>query len=344
MNRRDFLSVATALGACALAPSKKAVAGGLEPKRSGKILILVELKGGNDGLNTVIPFADPAYAALRPMIGVRRDHVLQIDERSGLHPSMQPLMPIWRDGHLAIVQGVGYPQQNLSHFRSMEIWDTASHANHYLREGWLVRAFSAETAPTGFAMSVGSAEAGPFSGGGFLAPSRVQKRTLRSMVPGDPFGMSVSTAMEPLASNQVVSVIRLTLNGFDTHQNQPNQHARLLGELSNGLAAMRSALIELGRWNDTLVMTYAEFGRRPRENESNGTEHGTAAPHFVMGGRVNGGLYGAAPALTRLDGNGNLPMNVDFRQLYATVLRSWWGMNADAILGGKFQTLPLLRA
>jgi uncharacterized protein (DUF1501 family) len=138
--------------------------------------------------------------------------------------------------------------------------------------------------------------------------------------------------------------MRLTLGGFDTHQNQPAQHARLLRQLSEGLMAMRAALIEFGRWNDTLVMTCAEFGRCARENESNGTDHGTAAPHFVMGGRVNGGLHGGAPLLKQLDGNGNLPMNVDFRQMYATILGRWWGMDAAPILGARFETLPLLRA
>jgi uncharacterized protein (DUF1501 family) len=141
-----------------------------------------------------------------------------------------------------------------------------------------------------------------------------------------------------------VAVIRLTLNGFDTHQNQPGQHAALLGQLAEGLAAMRAALTELGRWDSTLVMTYAEFGRRARENESNGTDHGTSAPHFVMGGRVRGGRYGAPPELTRLDGNGNLPVGVDFRRLYATVLGPWWGLDANAVLRGRFEPMPILRA
>src|SRR6202042_1186497 len=109
----------------------------------GRTLILVELKGGNDGLNTVVPFADPAYRLLRPTIGIERERVLQLDERTGLHPSLEPLMPLWRDGQLAIVQGVGYAQPNLSHFRSMEIWNTASRSDQYRRDGWLARALSA---------------------------------------------------------------------------------------------------------------------------------------------------------------------------------------------------------
>ena len=311
MNRRDFLAAATALGACALAPPTLAMARQSDLEHHGKLLILVELNGGNDGLNTVIPFADPDYLALRPGIGIRRDLVLQLDERTGLHPSMQPLLPVWRDGQLAIVQGVGYPGHNRSHFRSMEIWDTASHADQYLRDSWLTRAFGAQ--------------ADSISGGAL------------------PFAAAVKTVMQALAAGQAVSVIRFTLSGFDTHHNQPVQHARLLKQLSEGLVAIRAALIQLGRWNDALVMTCAEFGRCARENESRGTDHGTAAPHFVMGGRVNGGLLGAAPLLKELDANGNLPMNVDFRQIYATVLGRWWGMDAGPILGARFETLPLLR-
>jgi uncharacterized protein (DUF1501 family) len=399
-----------AAGAFALAPSVFAAAtqaqGDTRTAGYGNVLILVELKGGNDGLNTVIPFADPAYAALRPKIGIRREQVLQLDDRTGLHPAMQPLMPIWSGRQLAIVQGVGYPQPNLSHFRSIEIWDTGSRSDQYLHDGWLTRAFRVQPVPAGFAADavvIGSAEMGPLANGAravalvnpahpthpaqfekqarLATPVSLKERSpaiasildaendivkaadrlrprdgqfaLKTQFPGGAFGTSIKTAMQALAptdtlagvpqAGQGVAVIRLTLNGFDTHQNQPGQQAALLTQLSEGFVAMRSALIELGRWNETLVMTYAEFGRQPRENQRNGTDHGTVAPHFVMGGRVNGGLHGVAPELARLDGNGNLPVGVDFRQLYATVLGPWWGMDAAAILGQRFETLQLLR-
>jgi uncharacterized protein (DUF1501 family) len=176
---------------------------------------------------------------------------------------------------------------------------------------------------------------------------------LKTAFPAGAFGASIKTAMQVLAAGdtlqgrplngQGVAVIRLTLNGFDTHQNQPGQQAALLKQLAEGFASMKSALVELGRWDNTLVMTYAEFGRRPRENQSNGTDHGTVAPHFVMGGRVRGGLYGAPPVLTQLDGGGNLPVGVDFRQLYATVLGPWWGLDATTVLQQRFEPVPLLR-
>jgi uncharacterized protein (DUF1501 family) len=137
--------------------------------------------------------------------------------------------------------------------------------------------------------------------------------------------------------------VRVSLNGFDTHQNQPQVHASLLGQLAEGLVALRAALVELKRWDSTLVMTYAEFGRRPQENGSNGTDHGTANVHFALGGRVKGGFVGAAPPLDRLDG-GNLVHTVDFRSLYATALERWWGVSSSGLLGGRFPTLELLKA
>ncbi|WP_116140348.1 DUF1501 domain-containing protein [Trinickia diaoshuihuensis] len=410
MLRRRFLRSMTAAAAVGLSmPIRRALAQSAStlapaPPRAGayrNLLILVELKGGNDGLNTVVPYDDPNYRLLRKHIGIDRERVIALDERTGLHPALEPLMPLWRDGHLAIVQGVSYAQPNLSHFRSIEIWNTASRADEYLNDGWLTRAFAEAPVPAGFAadaLVIGSAEMGPFDGGAravalvnpaqFAQASRLVRAValrernaqlahildvendivhaalrltphpgqfvLKTAFPAGAFGASVKTAMQALASaetprgqpiaGQGVAAIRLTLNGFDTHQNQLGQHAALLAQLAQGLAAMRSSLIELGRWDDTLIMTYAEFGRRPHENESNGTDHGTVAPHFVAGGRVRGGLYGAAPDLARLDGNGNLPVGVDFRRMYATVLGPWWGLDASRVLRGRFDPLPLLRS
>jgi uncharacterized protein (DUF1501 family) len=140
-----------------------------------------------------------------------------------------------------------------------------------------------------------------------------------------------------------VAAVRLTLNGFDTHQNQAGLHANLLRQLAEGLVALRSALAELGRWDSTLVVTYAEFGRRAQENGSSGTDHGTANVHFALGGRVKGGFLGAAPRLDRLE-DGNLVHAVEFRSVYATVLERWWGVPSNGVLGGRFPTLDLVRS
>lgn len=413
MKRRDFLAAAaamTAAGATWLPEAAWAQGTGIpatglpaQPRASGyeNLLILVELKGGNDGLNTVVPYADPLYASYRPTIGVRRGDVIQLDEHTALHPALAPLMPMWRAHELAIVQGVSYAQPNLSHFRSIEIWDTASRSDQYLREGWLTRAFANAPVPKGFAadgLVLGSAEMGPLANGAraialvnpaqfarasrLVTPVALKERNpalahildvendivhaadqlrprpgqyvLKTAFPNGAFGASIKTAMQALASGdtvqgapvagQGVAVIRLTLNGFDTHQNQPERHADLLRQFAAAMVAMRSALGEMGRWDRTMIVTYAEFGRRVRENQSRGTDHGTACAHFVAGGRVAGGLYGEAPQLARLDGNGNLPVAVDFRQIYATVLGDWWGLDATAVLQQRFEPLPLLRA
>ena len=385
MKRRDFLKT-SAVAACAVLAPQFALAQAAGGYRN--LLLLVELKGGNDGLNTVVPYADPSYYALRPRIAIRRDDVLPLDARTGLHPSLAPLVPLWKARELAIVQGVGYANPNLSHFRSIEVWETASKSEEYLSDGWLARAFAAHPVPRSFAADgviVGSNDLGPLAGTGaravalanteqFLrqaklaqpmqvaqgnralahllkvesdvaqAASGLQGRhAFRTEFPQGPFGQAVRSAAQVVASNAGVAAVRLSLDGFDTHQNQPAPHASLLRQLAEGLAALRSALVELERWDSSLVLTYAEFGRRAQENGSNGTDHGTANVHFALGGRVKGGILGAAPRLDRLE-NGNLVHAVEFRSLYATVLERWWGVPSSGVLGGRFPALDLLKA
>lgn len=400
MNRRTFLRTgAASLGIAAMRPGL-AVAASRAPDYA-RLLILIELKGGNDGLNTVIPYASPRYAQLRPTIGIARGDIIALDGQTGLHPAMQALMPLWQQHELAIVQGVSYPSPNLSHFRSIQIWNTASASDQYLDSGWLSRSFLKNPVPQGFASDavvIGSAEMGPLANGAHaialidpqkflrdahlvhgapalggnpelahvleveqeiqraadrLRPTHGQAMLHTAFPPGR-FGHLVKTAMQIVADSETradqrvpgkgVAAIRLTLNGFDTHHDQPGQHQNLLRQFSQGMAAMRASLIEMNRWNSTLVMTYSEFGRRAGENASRGTDHGTVAPHFIAGGAVRGGLYGVPPALDRLDGNGNLPVGVDFRSVYATVLERWWGIDSRPVLAGRFPTLPVLHA
>ncbi|HTE16610.1 MAG TPA: DUF1501 domain-containing protein [Burkholderiales bacterium] len=385
MNRRDFLQATAAAGVLSWLPASANAAANYQ-----KTLILVELKGGNDGLNTVIPYADAQYAALRPRLAIPRDQVLQLDASTGLHPSLAALIPLWQAGEMAVVRGVGYPSANLSHFRSIEIWDTASKSSEYLQEGWLARSFAQWPVPRTFAADavvVGSPELGPFAGGvgsgvriialtnteQFLQQAKLAvpaaqahnaslnhilqveqdivqaaaglntNHAFRTVFPQTGFGNAIRTAAQVVASRSGVAALKVSLNGFDTHSGQLGTHARLLKDLAEGLAALKAAIIELGRWDNTLVATYAEFGRRPRENNSAGTDHGTANSHFVLGGRVKGGLYGQAPALHRLDGNGNLPFAVDFRDIYATVLERWWDINANVALRGRYTPLDFVK-
>ena len=380
--RRDFLKLA------ALAPfaGARAFAAAMAQPPSRKLLILVELRGGNDGLNTVIPFDDPRYSALRPRIGIPREQVVQLTPSTGLHPSLEKLKARWDAGELAIVQGVGYAKPNLSHFRSIEIWDTASKSDEYLDEGWLARAFARSPSPPSFAADgvvVGAGSMGPMSGRNarfialanpaqFLRNARLARgegetpnaalahilrverdvrasaekiaagRTFATPFPAAAFGNAVNTAAQLATNENGIAVVRLSLGSFDTHANQQGTHANLLRQLAEGLDALRAALVEANRWDSSVIATYAEFGRRPRENQSGGTDHGTASAHFVLGGAVKGGLYGASPALDRLDGEGNLAHAVDFRGYYATFLERWWGIDSKAVLGGRFDILPIL--
>ncbi len=399
MDRRHFLRMGLTAATVPLLGSTQGVSWAAAPGDAASaanaaggayrnLLILVELKGANDGLNTVIPFNNPLYSKLRPRLAIARDQVLPLSENEALHPSLKPLMALWQEQQLAVVQGIGYPQANLSHFRSIEIWDTASKSDEYLEAGWLARVFAAMPPPRQFAADgvvVGSNDMGPLSGPNvrtialadtrqFLQQARLaqggadaRNAALRHILavegeimhaasklnsnyafktefPKNAFGNQVRTAAQLAASNAGMAVIRLTLSGFDTHANQLGTQANLLRDFAEGMVALKAAMLELNRWDSTTVMTYAEFGRRPRENQSGGTDHGTANSHFLMGGRVRGGLYGQAPQLDRLDGNGNLSHAVDFRSLYATIIDRAWGGNSAAVLGGRFESLDLLKA
>lgn len=340
-----------------------------------RVLLLVELKGGNDGLNTVIPYADPHYRRLRPGIGLAREKVLQLDERLGLHDRLEPLMESWKARDLAIVQGVGYPNPNRSHFRSIEIWDTASSSTQTLSEGWVARALEHATLPKGVGVDsividnnslpvmgpdlrtivmqdaenfLRQAQAmkddRPIDDGGnpalhhLLAVRReinaaaagLHEKLRAASAPAQeygqdgPLGRQLDLATRIITAQVPVVAVKIALGGFDTHANQAPTHDRLLGLLAHGLATFRRNMIAAGRWDDVLVLTYSEFGRRAKENASGGTDHGTAAPHFVMGGKVAGGLHGAYPSLTDLQ-DGDLRYAVDFRDVYSTIARGCWG-------------------
>ena len=345
----------------------------------GRILLLIELKGGNDGLNTVIPYADPKYRELRPDIGVARDHTIQLDEKVGLHNKLEPLMESWKAGDLAIVQGVGYPYPNRSHFRSIEIWDTASASNQTLSEGWIAQAFKGTPLPKGVGVDsiVVDTNALPSTGPelrtivmqdaeNFLRQPHLHTDASGKKDSGNPalrhllavrqeingaakgladklrdaaapkeaysqevlLGRQLDLATRVITAQVPVVAIKAALGGFDTHANQVQPHERLLGFLAANLATLRRNLIAANLWNDVLVMTYSEFGRRARQNASGGTDHGTAAPLFVMGGGVKGGLHGAYPSLSDLT-DGDLKHTVDFRSVFATVAQGCWQQQRD---------------
>jgi uncharacterized protein (DUF1501 family) len=389
--------------------------------KDNTILVVLQLAGGNDGLNTVVPFADDAYHQARPKLALSPDKVLKLDSYVGLNSKLTGLKALHDDGHLAIVQGVGYPNPNRSHFRSTEIWQTASDANQFANEGWLGRYFDncckgadptagvsigaqspqafATNSPIGVTFSrpeqfrwrpsagddgkplsteeifyrqlIGSAEESAPSEGNSIAalPGKTQTNTstedflrrtaLNAQISSDkilaiarkyktnmPYpptelGTSLNLIARMIGGGLPTRVYYASLGGFDTHAGQINSHERLMGVLNDAVAAFVGDLKQQANFDRVLLMTFSEFGRRVAENANNGTDHGAAAPMFVIGGGVKPGLLGKHPTLTELD-NGDLKFNTDFRSVYASVLEGWLRAPSQLVLGKKFSTLPIV--
>jgi uncharacterized protein (DUF1501 family) len=381
VDRRTLLkSSLSAAALSAFGAGSASVAFGSAPAGANyrNLLVLIELKGGNDGLNTIVPFTSSTYYALRPKLAIARDAVLPLSDNAGFHPALAPLVPMWKSSEVAILQGVGYPAPNLSHFRSIEIWDTASTSSQTLSEGWISQAFEGVARPAGAGVDgiVVDTNSLPMVGPAlrtvvmqdaenFLRQAQAMKDSarpdggnpalrhildvrhevnaaaagLRDKLRDSPapafayaeeggFGRQLDLATRLLTAQVPVVAIKVALGGFDTHANQLPTQERLLGLLAGGLATLRKNLIAAGRWNDVVVMTYSEFGRRARQNASGGTDHGTSSPQFIMGGQVKGGLHGAYPSLADLQ-DGDLKHTVDFRSVFAAVARGCWGLQRD---------------
>lgn len=347
-----------------------------------KILVLVELQGGNDGLNTVVPYLDDRYKQLRPRLALPGDRVIPLGTGElALHPALRPLMSDWDSEELAIILGVGYPSPNRSHFRSIAIWESGSDSEEVRESGWIARALSGRSRPHDQAadgLIVGGGDAGPLLGPGMtnisianpddfarraraLPPAKgasprkalshlldvrqdlikaaaaIEKKRESAPKLGVDFprtriGKQCQVASELIAAGVSCSVLKLHLGGFDTHTNQLPNHARLMGELAAALASFRRAMKKSDNWERVLLMTYSEFGRRAAENGSGGTDHGTAAPQFMMGGRVRGGLHGVQPDLGNLVKK-DLVFTTDYRRIYSAVSRQWWDLPGVELTG-----------
>ncbi len=394
LTRRHLLRAAVGVGGTLLLPSGCAIVPGPPGKSSGgkpETLLLVEFQGGNDGLNTVAPIRDPLYRRLRPSLALTDADALPVGQDLALHPALKPAMALWDAGDLALLLGVGYPQPDRSHFRSIDIWDTASDADRVLTTGWVTRALHAHPRPRAAdAFVLGRPHLGPVSGAGIKAvslsnpsafakaatavtapaPQRhnpildqisavqgtlraagedIQSRlrgissSLTADFPRTGIGGQFADALRLLVAGVEAPVIKLSLGSFDTHIDQAPQHARLLGDFASALAAFRRAAQTSGQWDRVILLTYSEFGRRPAENASRGTDHGTAAPLFLAGGAVRGGLIGTQPALDRLQ-NDDLVHTMDFRQVYAAVLHTLWGIGPESVFGKPIPPIGPLTA
>jgi uncharacterized protein (DUF1501 family) len=365
-----------------------------------RVLVVVYFQGGNDGLNTVVPFGMPAYYKYRPTLAVTQNDVLRINDTVGLNPQLKPFKDMYDKGQVAIVQGVGYPNPDYSHFRSTEIWETAA-PDKYTSTGWLGRYLDGANMPSEnlfnavaiadvlpevlVADRVDVAAIAQLNGYGlisdrnktlgrdefhaFVADNNVPFRSpylaqvasiedhaqrgaeeLPKLVAGykpaatypeTPIGRSLALAAQVVGSKLGTRVLYVQLGSFDTHTTQKATQDRLLADFANGISAFYADLAAHGDDKRVLTMTFSDFGRRVAENGSRGTDHGSAAPVFVVGGGVKGGLYGEHPSLDALDA-GNMRFTTDFRSVYATVLEKWLQRPSSAIVGAGFAPLPLL--
>jgi uncharacterized protein (DUF1501 family) len=362
------------------------------------VLVVVQMAGGNDGLNTVVPWSDDAYHRARPAIGIAANQVLKLDGRIGFNPALKGLHELYRQGRVALVQGVGYPNPNRSHFEATQIWETAS-PDRPQQYGWLGRyldkRFSSGVKPTSLfeAVSLGDmlpaalvashvevpaigalgafgyntgrdlaskqsagvlydgAKAGqsPYLAliaatardayhGGEVLRAQTASFTNKATYATNGFAQQLALAAKLIGSTAGSKIVFVSIGSFDTHAGQRGQQDRLLGYLGDGLLSFYTDLAAHGLDGKVLTLTFSEFGRRVTQNASNGTDHGTAMPVFLVGGGVKGGIYGEHPSLTNLD-QGDLAFATDFRSVYATVIQRWLGRDPSEIIGGAYPML-----
>jgi uncharacterized protein (DUF1501 family) len=393
--------------------------------KDGTILVVLQMAGGNDGINTVVPYSSDYYRKARPRIGLPGDKILKLTDDIGFHPAMTGFKSLYDSGNLSVVQGVGYPNPNRSHFRSTEIWQTASDSDKYSTTGWIGRYFDNDCAgadpavgiaieqqmpqsffaqkPKGVCITnpenyrfmpgdhprpgqpdmveasyeklndIDTAPGDDNSGGsiGMLPGAKpmtggrvidfiertaldaqmssdeirtVASRTqTTSTYPGSQLGTSLKLVAKLIGGGLPTRIYYVSQGGYDTHTNQIATQQRLLADLGDSMKAFVDDLKAQGNMQRVLVMTFSEFGRRVGENANGGTDHGAAAPLFIVGNHVNAGLLGAYPSLAPQDlFEGDIKYNVDFRSVYAAVLENWLKTKSAPILGRQFTPLPVV--
>jgi uncharacterized protein (DUF1501 family) len=417
LKRRDFLQAGLVFGAGAagLAAGYAAVpdafaravyAAKTNGVENDRVLVMIQLAGGNDGLRTVIPLQDPTLHDLRPRLAdASVGQALPLNGAFGLNQRLTGVKSLWDQGKLAIVQGVGYPNPTFSHFESIRVWETADPSRRQV-EGWLGRTLAKAYDSFGHPLTGCACGTTNVPGAlrdlqatltvidrqktvGFSGGSEVEA-AVGALYKGTPgiygalFDTAMATARESIASlktaaesyqpkatysddqklvysskNQLAAALQLaaelivtgtgvkllhvTLGGFDTHNTEPNRHDDLMAYLDSAVSAFYQDLSAHGVADRVLMATWSEFGRRPRENASGGTDHGAAAPLLLLGDPVKGGVYGEPSSLTELDPTGNLKYTVDFRSVYQEILGGHLGADPGEILGAGFEKLGLIK-
>jgi len=382
MKRRDFvITLASSTLLAIFNSSGKAISA----NKNQKTLLVIELAGGNDGLNTFIPYQNPNYLQLRPTLGIKDG--LPVTSTVALHPFLKDLKPILESNRLAVIQNVSYPHPNLSHFRSKDIWQSA-HTEGSTHTGWIARYLESVNAKAADAIFLG--EEYPLALAGdkdsrylqlspklavqnkgklgeaiqslysFPQTNTMAEEVRRTVLESEaaikelskdlnqrianhgyattPLGKQFALLGRLLEANP--KVLYITINGWDTHTKQQKTQQRLLEQLGLGLSALDRDIKARGIENNVLIMVQSEFGRRPAENGTGGTDHGTAGPVMILG-NVKAGFYGDDPSLDSLVNN-NLPVKVDFRSIYAEILQKWENVNPKIVLGQNFSKIGFL--
>jgi uncharacterized protein (DUF1501 family) len=416
VSRRDFVKAGLVFGAGAagLAAGYAAVpdvftravyAAKKDGVSNDKVLVMVQLAGGNDGLQTVIPLQDPTYRDLRPRLSKAADSALPLDGKFGLNQHLKGIKSLYDQGKVAVVQGVGYPDPSQSHFDSIRVWETGDPSRRQV-DGWLGRTIAKNYDSAGHPL-VGCACGATDVPGAlrdlqatltvingqqtfkFMAGDEMERAAgaLYTSTPGiygALFDTAVATARDTVAQlrtsaakyvpkakysddvrlvysskNQLATALQLaaelivtgsgakilhvTLGGFDTHYTQEARQESLLSYVDAAVSAFYADVAAYGMADRVMVATWSEFGRRPRENASAGTDHGTASPVFLIGDPVKGGMFGEAPRLDALDRQGNPKYSVDFRSVYQEVLQTHLAVDPREVLDQTFEKIACVR-
>ncbi|OMP77618.1 DUF1501 domain-containing protein [[Flexibacter] sp. ATCC 35208] len=397
LNRRRFLQAGSLASASLFIPKfLKALENSTHAMvpPGNKVLVIIQLSGGNDGLNTVIPYRNDIYYKLRPSLGIQREKALSLTDETGLHPAMVGMKALYDDGGMGILQNVGYPNPDRSHFRSMDIWQSASNAADYWGNGWVGRYLDAQCRDCDKPVqaleiddTLSLAMKGEFQKGlAFNDPGRLSSginaglyndlmhqhrdeepnvdylyKTLGATLssanyiqkqfktyetkedyPSTHLGKSLRTISKLIMSDISTKVYYVSHGSFDTHVNQQAQQQNLFKQLDDAVTVFTRDLKNNNRFQDVVVMTFSEFGRRVEQNASNGTDHGTANNMFLIGGGLKQqGLLNDGPDLMNLK-DGDLQYKVDFKRVYATLLNKWLGADDKTILKHNYDHLTFI--
>ncbi|GGG57643.1 DUF1501 domain-containing protein [Epilithonimonas arachidiradicis] len=387
INRKTFLKTSSLAAASFLFPNfLKALTLPEAIAMNGKTLIILQLSGGNDGLNTIIPVKNDIYYQSRNQISIKEENSLLLTDEAGINPNLKFFKELYDNGELAVMNNVGYPEPNKSHFRSMDIWQSASESNEFKNSGWLGRYLDEACHdcqnPTqaievddllSLAMKGETKNAIAFKDPKKLfdisqemlykklnADNHDHEHDLASYLyntlgnainnseyifseskakptdkiyPATQIGKDFKTIASLIKSDINTQVYYLSVGSFDTHANQNQRQAQLFKAINDAVEVFTKDMKENGKFNDLMIMTFSEFGRRVAQNASNGTDHGTANQmFFISGGLKKKGLLNPLPDLTNLK-DGDLIYTEDFRKVYATVLKRWLNTNDQKILG-----------